>query len=80
MERISKRLEMQEASFIFLEWNRAISLGRAANLNQIRSDCAFMPRNMFLKKYKFDPKIKKPMKNPDAVFIASYILSYNLAY
>jgi len=73
-------LDQQEASFIILEWNRAISFGMAANINQIRSDCETMPRNIFLRKYKFDPKIRKAMKNSNAVYIASNILSYYQTY
>ena len=72
--------DRQEANFIILEWNRAISRGLSVNLSQIRSDCETMNRYMFVKKYKFDPRIKRAMKNPSAVYIACNILSYYQVY
>ncbi len=63
-------VDRQEANFIINEWRKSVDSGRALNINQISKDSIILNKSLFYKKYKFDPRMKKVLKNSNALYIA----------
>ena len=67
---IISAVDMQEANFIINEWENAVGIGRAIDINQISKDSIILNKWVFYKKYKFNSRMKKTLKNPTALYIA----------